>query len=116
MQDGDTIEVCIYNFNKLFANKLIGRFVMVLQQVVKDGQLEVEETLLDDNNSALAATIRLTVTYQAPDGTVGSWRTEDFRVTRAHYFQFLFRIHSHRDEPTPPLNLKRTRQHWTLDL
>ena len=80
VQDGDTIEVCIYNFNKLFANKLIGRFVMVLQQVVKDGQLEVEETLLDDNNSALAATIKLTVTYQAPDGTVGSWRTEDFRV------------------------------------
>ena len=79
IKDGDTIEICLYNFNKLFANKLIGRFVMVLQQVVKDGQLEVEETLLDDNNSALPSTIRLTVTYQAPDGTVGSWRTEDFR-------------------------------------
>ena len=116
MQDGDTIEVCIYNFNKLFANKLIGRFVMVLQQVVKDGQLEVEETLLDDNNSALAATIRLTVTYQAPDGTVGSWRTEDFRVSATQYFLDLLNTHSHLDEPIPHLNLKRTRQPWTLDL
>ena len=48
---------------------------MVLQQVVKDGQLELEETLLDDNNSALVATIKLTVAYQAPDGTVSCFRT-----------------------------------------
>jgi hypothetical protein len=58
VQDGDTIEVCLYNSVYLFPNKLVGRFVMVLQQVVKDGQLEVEETLLDDNNSAINAVIR----------------------------------------------------------
>jgi len=79
VQDGDTIEVSLYNNQILFPNKIVGRFVMVLQQVVKDGQLDVEETMLDDNNSALAAVIRLTVTYQAPDGTVGNWQTEDFQ-------------------------------------
>ncbi|CAG5085369.1 Oidioi.mRNA.OKI2018_I69.PAR.g10877.t1.cds [Oikopleura dioica] len=79
VQDGDVIEVCLYNSLVFGRNKVVGRFVMVLQEVVKVGFLEVSETLLDDNNCALQATIRLTLTYSAPDGTVGSWQTEEFR-------------------------------------
>ena len=81
---------------------------MVLQQVVKDGRLDVEETLLDDNNSALAATIRLTVTYQAPDGTVGSWRTEDFRVSLDIKLKLvLIYTLSHLEEQIRQSNLKK---------
>lgn len=33
--------------------RLIGTFRMVLQKVVEEGQLEVTDTLIDDNNSAI---------------------------------------------------------------
>ena len=58
VQDGDVIEVCLYNSLVFGRNKVVGKFVMVLQEVVKVGFLEVSETLLDDNNCALQATIR----------------------------------------------------------
>lgn len=61
VQDGDVIEVCLYNSLVFGRNKVVGRFVMVLQEVVKVGFLEVSETLLDDNNCALQATIRYSV-------------------------------------------------------
>ncbi|MBN3290178.1 KIF14 protein, partial [Polypterus senegalus] len=35
------------------AHRLIGTFRMVLQKVVEEGQLEVSDTLIDDNNSAI---------------------------------------------------------------
>lgn len=33
--------------------RLIGTFGMILQKVVEEGQLEVSDTLLDDNNSSI---------------------------------------------------------------
>ena len=36
-----------------FVFRLIGKFKMVLQEVVKSGELNIEEPLLDTNNTAL---------------------------------------------------------------
>uniref|UniRef100_A0ABM0LYR8 Otoferlin-like n=1 Tax=Saccoglossus kowalevskii TaxID=10224 RepID=A0ABM0LYR8_SACKO len=74
----ETIEICLYNFNKFRSKKLVGKFEMVLQKLVEDGQLYLTESLLDANNTAIATTITLNLQYQAPDGTVGDWMKEDF--------------------------------------
>lgn len=34
-------------------HRLIGTFQMVLQKVVEEGHLEVSDTLIDDNNTAI---------------------------------------------------------------
>ena len=74
----EVLEIQIYHVNKLFSNKIYGSFRMILQQLVRDGQLAVMETLLDGNNTSLESKIYIRIEYQAPDGTVGSWKTEQF--------------------------------------
>ncbi|XP_010211914.1 PREDICTED: otoferlin [Tinamus guttatus] len=54
---------------------------MVLQKVVEEGHLEVTDTLIDDNNSAIQTSISIEVRYQATDGTVGAWNDKEFLET-----------------------------------
>lgn len=37
----------------LLLRRLVGTFRMVLQKVVEEGQVEVTDTLIDDNNSTI---------------------------------------------------------------
>ncbi|XP_014743651.1 PREDICTED: otoferlin [Sturnus vulgaris] len=60
---------------------LIGTFRMVLQKVVVEGQLEVTDTLIDDNNSAIQTSVSIEIRYQALDGTVGTWNDKEFLET-----------------------------------
>ena len=78
IQNSEVLDIQIFGVSKLFANKLVGSFRMVLQQVVQDGRIEVCEMLLDQNNTALNSRIFLRLDYQAPDGTVGNWQMEQF--------------------------------------
>uniref|UniRef100_H2Z074 C2 domain-containing protein n=1 Tax=Ciona savignyi TaxID=51511 RepID=H2Z074_CIOSA len=82
IEDREMISIDVFNYNKVFSNRLIGRFQMVLQQVVKDGEISLEESLLDSNNTALKTTISIQIKYLAPDGTVGNWAIEDFQPQR----------------------------------
>ncbi|PKU34347.1 otofhypothetical protein [Limosa lapponica baueri] len=73
-------------FNKdecrvLHQHRLIGTFRMVLQKVVEEGQVEVTDTLIDDNNSAIQTSISIEIRYQALDGTVGTWNDKEFLET-----------------------------------
>ncbi|XP_023779911.1 otoferlin isoform X2 [Cyanistes caeruleus] len=54
---------------------------MVLQKVVAEGHLEVTDTLIDDNNSAIQTSISIEIHYQAVDGTVGTWNDKEFLET-----------------------------------
>ncbi|CAM9619692.1 unnamed protein product [Lampetra fluviatilis] len=74
----ETLEVQVYNHGKLLSKRLVGTFRMVLQQLVEQGQLELTETLLDENNASIMATVTLELQYQALDGTVGAWSERDF--------------------------------------
>ncbi|KAL8184969.1 UNVERIFIED_CONTAM: hypothetical protein K2H54_033679 [Gekko kuhli] len=51
---------------------------MVLQKVVEEGQLEVTDTLIDDNNAVIRTSVSIEIRYQAMDGTVGAWNDEEF--------------------------------------
>ncbi|XP_077187228.1 otoferlin isoform X6 [Paroedura picta] len=74
----EMLEIQVFNYSKVFSNRLIGTFRMVLQKVVEEGQLEVMDTLIDDNNSVIQTSVSIEIRYQAMDGTVGAWNDEEF--------------------------------------
>uniref|UniRef100_UPI00398F4D76 otoferlin isoform X2 n=1 Tax=Pristiophorus japonicus TaxID=55135 RepID=UPI00398F4D76 len=74
----EMLEIQVFNYSKVFTNRLIGTFGMVLQQVVEDGQLDIADTLIDDNNSSIRTCVSIGIKYQAMDGTVGVWNESEF--------------------------------------
>ncbi|XP_026146623.1 otoferlin isoform X10 [Carassius auratus] len=77
--DGDEmLEIQVFNYSKVFTNRLIGTFRMVLQKVVEEGHLEVSDTLIDDNNSAIRTSISIEIKYQTMDGSVKVWSDGEF--------------------------------------
>ncbi|XP_032353084.1 LOW QUALITY PROTEIN: otoferlin [Camelus ferus] len=78
INSNEMLEIQIFNYSKVFSNKLIGTFRMVLQKVVEENHVEVTDTLIDDNNAIIKTRLCVEVRYQATDGTVGSWYDGDF--------------------------------------
>ncbi|XP_048062815.1 otoferlin isoform X10 [Megalobrama amblycephala] len=77
--DGDEmLEIQVFNYSKVFTNRLIGTFRMVLQKVVEEGHLEVSDTLIDDNNTAIRTNISIEIKYQTMDGSVKVWSDGEF--------------------------------------
>ncbi|MEJ1287235.1 otoferlin [Cricetulus griseus] len=74
----EILEIQIFNYSKVFSNKLIGTFRMVLQKVVEENRVEVTDTLIDDNNAIIKTSLNMEVRYQAADSTMGSWDDGDF--------------------------------------
>ncbi|XP_041419577.1 otoferlin isoform X3 [Xenopus laevis] len=74
----EMLEIQVFNYSKVFTNRLIGTFRMVLQQVVEEAQLEVTDTLIDDNNSAIRTSVSIEIRYQTMDGSVGAWNDGEF--------------------------------------
>ncbi|KAM6462922.1 otoferlin isoform 2-T2 [Liasis olivaceus] len=81
----EMLEIQVFNYSKVFSNRLIGIFQMVLQKVVEEGQLNVTDTLIDDNNVAIQTSVSIEIRYQAMDGSVGAWNDDEFLESpRAH--------------------------------
>ncbi|TKC48923.1 hypothetical protein EI555_007072 [Monodon monoceros] len=78
IDSNEVLEIQIFNYSKVFSNKLIGTFRMVLQEVVEEKHVEVTDMLTDDNNAIIQTSLCVEVRYQATDGMVGSWDDEDF--------------------------------------
>ncbi|XP_068136050.1 otoferlin isoform X11 [Hyperolius riggenbachi] len=74
----EMLEIQVFNYSKVFTNRLIGTFRMVLQKVVEEAQLEVTDTLIDDNNSAIRTSVSIELRYQTMDGSVGAWNDGEF--------------------------------------
>ncbi|XP_076441090.1 otoferlin-like [Babylonia areolata] len=88
----EIIDIQIYNYNKYLSNKLVGTFRMILQQLVEVGNLKISDCLLDANNVVMQTNelqnepmvllfqtkVTFELTYNAPDGSVGSWQTGGF--------------------------------------
>ncbi|KAK3744965.1 hypothetical protein QZH41_008488 [Actinostola sp. cb2023] len=73
LDPSEFIEIEVYTFNKIFQNRLVGVFRMVLQRLIQEGHLEVEESLVDMNNTVLKATVALELQYSPPEGNVVQW-------------------------------------------
>ncbi|XP_059354553.1 otoferlin-like isoform X7 [Carassius carassius] len=74
----EMLEIQVFNYSKVFTNRLIGTFCMVLQKVVEEGHLEVSDTLIDDNNTAIQTSISIEIKYQTMDGSVKVWSDGEF--------------------------------------
>ncbi|MBN3273822.1 OTOF protein, partial [Polyodon spathula] len=66
----------VYSF--YCCRRLIGTFRMVLQKVVEEAQLEVSDTLIDDNNTPIRTCVTIEIKYQTMDGTVAAWNDSEF--------------------------------------
>uniref|UniRef100_A0A4W4F459 Otoferlin n=1 Tax=Electrophorus electricus TaxID=8005 RepID=A0A4W4F459_ELEEL len=74
----EMLEIQVFNYSKVFTNRLIGTFCMVLQKVVEEGHLEVSDTLTDDNNTAIQTSVSIEIRYQLMDGSVQVWSDGEF--------------------------------------
>lgn len=53
VEETETIIIELYVRSRLFADKLLGTYGLVLQSVVRDGRLSVSDNLVDPNNKPL---------------------------------------------------------------
>ncbi|XP_051908889.1 otoferlin isoform X15 [Hippocampus zosterae] len=73
LDGSEMLEIQVYNYSKVFSNRLVGTFCMVLQKVAEEGQLELTDTLIDDNNTSLNTSVTIEIRYQPMDGTAALW-------------------------------------------
>ncbi|XP_035000642.1 otoferlin isoform X2 [Hippoglossus stenolepis] len=78
LDGNEMLEIQVYNYSKVFSNRLVGTFCMVLQKVAEEGHLELTDTLIDDNNTSIKTSVTIEIRYQAMDGTVGMWSDGEF--------------------------------------
>ncbi|KAM7395295.1 hypothetical protein PAMA_006863 [Pampus argenteus] len=78
LDGNEMLEIQVYNYSKVFSNRLVGTFCMVLQKVAEEGHLELTDTLIDDNNTSIKTSVTIEIRYQAMDGTVGVWSDGEF--------------------------------------
>ncbi|XP_037541805.1 otoferlin [Nematolebias whitei] len=78
LDGNEMLEIQVYNYSKVFSNRLIGTFCMVLQKVAEEGHLELTDTLIDDNNTSIKTSVTIEIRYQPMDGAVGAWSDREF--------------------------------------
>ncbi|XP_029318833.1 otoferlin isoform X4 [Cottoperca gobio] len=78
LDGNEMLEIQVYNYSKVFSNRLVGTFCMVLQKVAEEGHLELTDTLIDDNNTSIKTSVTIEIKYQSMDGTVGVWSDGEF--------------------------------------
>ncbi|XP_055088362.1 LOW QUALITY PROTEIN: otoferlin [Periophthalmus magnuspinnatus] len=78
LDQNEMLEIQVYNYSKVFSNRLVGTFSMVLQKVAQEGHLQLTDTLIDENNTSIKTSVSVEIRYQPMEGTVGSWSEGEF--------------------------------------
>ncbi|XP_015225069.1 PREDICTED: otoferlin-like [Cyprinodon variegatus] len=78
LDENEMLEIQVYNYSKVFSNRLVGTFCMVLQKVAEEGHVELTDTLIDDNNTSIKTNVTIDIRYQSMDGTVGMWSDGEY--------------------------------------
>ncbi|XP_029965431.1 otoferlin isoform X4 [Salarias fasciatus] len=78
LDGNEMLEIQVFNYSKVFSNRLVGTFCMVLQKVAEEGHLELTDTLIDDNNTSIKTSVTIEIKYQPMDGSVGVWSDGEF--------------------------------------
>ncbi|XP_061126606.1 otoferlin isoform X4 [Syngnathus typhle] len=73
LDGSEMLEIQVYNYSKVFSNRSVGTFCMVLQKVAEEGQLQLTDTLIDDNNTSINTSVTIEIRYQSMDGAAGMW-------------------------------------------
>ncbi|XP_050298666.1 otoferlin-like [Anthonomus grandis grandis] len=72
-EEDEIIIIELYSRNRLFADKLLGTYRMMLQKVVQEGKLSVCDYLVDGNNKTLESTVEFRIIYSLPDESLASF-------------------------------------------
>nr|XP_046229595.1 otoferlin isoform X1 [Scatophagus argus] len=78
LDGNEMLEIQVYNYSKVFSNRLVGTFCMVLQKVAEEGHLELTDTLIDDNNTSIKTSITIEIRYHSMDSSAGVWSDGEF--------------------------------------
>ncbi|XP_068610034.1 otoferlin [Brachionichthys hirsutus] len=88
LDGNEMLEIQVYNYSKVFSNRLVGTFCMVLQKVAEEGHLELTETLTDDNNTAIKTSVTIAIRCQPMDGAGSDGEYLDVPDDRDGMFAF----------------------------
>ncbi|XP_008199102.2 otoferlin isoform X1 [Tribolium castaneum] len=73
IEENELLLVELYSRNRLFSDKLLGSYTLVLQRAVRDGRVSVADSLVDPNSKPILATVQFEVLYTLPDESTASF-------------------------------------------
>ncbi|XP_015590570.1 otoferlin [Cephus cinctus] len=73
IDDAETLQLAVVSKGVLRHEKVVAKYGLVLQTVVRDGRIHVTDSLLDLNNRALPTVVSFEVRYNPPDGSCSSY-------------------------------------------
>ncbi|GJQ68634.1 hypothetical protein Trydic_g17181 [Trypoxylus dichotomus] len=73
VEETEVLIIELHVRSRLFADKLLGTYGLVLQSVIRDGRLSVSDDLVDPNNKPLPVKIEFDVLYSLPDASTASF-------------------------------------------
>uniref|UniRef100_A0A3Q2XY42 Fer-1 like family member 4 n=1 Tax=Hippocampus comes TaxID=109280 RepID=A0A3Q2XY42_HIPCM len=74
----EVLTIRVYNFSKVFSNRLLGKLVVGLQHIITSGRLLLREPLTDANHLLTDIYVELDVRYNPVEGAAGGWEGQDF--------------------------------------
>ncbi|XP_043277265.1 otoferlin-like [Venturia canescens] len=88
IQESETLQLAVVSRNVLRQEKILGRYGLVLQSVVRDGRVSITDALVDLNNRPISVIISFEIRYEAPDYEAGSdsW-SSSYATTTSDMFQ-----------------------------
>ncbi|XP_057703030.1 fer-1-like protein 4 isoform X2 [Corythoichthys intestinalis] len=74
----EVLTIRVYNFSKVFSNRLLGKLVVGLEHIVTSGRLVLREPLTDGKHLLTDIYVELDVRYLPLEGAAGGWEGQDF--------------------------------------
>lgn len=78
LDENEMLEIQVYNYSKVFSNRLVGTFCMVLQKVAEEGHVQLTDTLIDDNNTSIKTSITIEIRCQSIDSLGGTCNNGEY--------------------------------------
>ncbi|XP_077434597.1 fer-1-like protein 4 isoform X2 [Vanacampus margaritifer] len=99
----EVLTIRVYNFSKVFSNRLLGKLVVGLHHMVTSGRLLLREPLTDSNHLLTDIYVELDVRYNPVEGAAGGWEGRDFiRADDEDESSLSFRNDAFEDDESPP--------------
>ncbi|XP_061731426.1 fer-1-like protein 4 isoform X1 [Nerophis ophidion] len=74
----EVLTIRVYNFSKVFSNRLVGKLVVGLEHIVTSGRVVLREPLTDTNHLLTDVYAELDIRYHPLEGAAGGWEGRDF--------------------------------------
>ncbi|XP_051932224.1 fer-1-like protein 4 [Hippocampus zosterae] len=100
----EVLTIRVYNFSKVFSNRLLGKLVVGLEHIITSGRLLLREPLTDGNHLLTDIYVELDVRYNPVEGAAGGWEGQDFiRVEDKDESALGFQNEAFENDESPPM-------------